>query len=356
MKSVSSEYRVEVDAVTAEAWPGVIGRFADASLYQLWNDGSGQDVSRMLLKKDQEVVAATEVRLFMLPVVGGGIAYVFWGPLWRLHSGEADAETFREALRALVAEYVERRHMVLRINPRCFGAEDQRMLQILAEEGFSNLPQGAPRQSLVMNLSAPLADLRAGLDKKWRNCLSKAERSGLTVASGTSLAIFDEFTTVYARMLERKQFTPTADIQKHRRLQQRLPEALKMGVVVARQNGAPCAGAIYSAIGNTALYLFGGTDEVGMQSSASYLVQWQIVQELIGRQVAYYDLNGINPDTNPGTYHFKKGLAGKLTPEVTFAPQVQAHHASLANQSILLLDRLRLRIRASRARGAAASA
>ena len=25
----------------------------------------------------------------------------------------------------------------------------------------------------------------------------------------------------------------------------------------------------------------------------------------------YYDLNGINPETNPGTYHFKRGLAGK---------------------------------------------
>jgi lipid II:glycine glycyltransferase (peptidoglycan interpeptide bridge formation enzyme) len=259
-------------------------------------------------------------------------------------------------VRALVAEYVDRRRMVLRINPRCLLGDDDRLLQVLSQEGFSELPHEGSRRSLVMELSEPLDHLRTTLDKKWRNCLSKAERSGLTIASGTSLGLFDEFTVVYERMLDRKQFAPTADIQKHRRIQERLPEELRMGIVLARQQDAACAGAIYSALGDTALYLFGATDEVGMRSSASYLVQWTVISELKTRGVRQYDLNGINADTNPGTYHFKKGLAGKGTPEVAFASQVQTHHASLTNRSILLLDRLRLKVRANRAGKVAATA
>jgi hypothetical protein len=129
-----------------------------------------------------------------------------------------------------------------------------------------------------------------------------------------------------------------------------------MGIVLARDQDAVCAGAVYSAVGDTALYLFGATDEVGMRSSASYLVQWTVIGELKTRGVPRYDLNGINPDTNPGTYHFKKGLAGKGTPDVTFASQVQIHRGSLTNESILLLDRLRLKVRAHRARNVAATA
>jgi lipid II:glycine glycyltransferase (peptidoglycan interpeptide bridge formation enzyme) len=37
----------------------------------------------------------------------------------------------------------------------------------------------------------------------------------------------------------------------------------------------------------------------------------------------YYDLNGINPETNPGTYHFKRGLAGKKGIDVEFLGKYQ---------------------------------
>jgi hypothetical protein len=351
MTSLNSEYRAEIDAVSGEAWPAVVAGFADASLFQVWAEAEGQDVSRMLLKRNGDIVAAAEVRLFTVPVMRGGIAYVFWGPLWRRRTGPRDPEVFRLAVRALIREYVDRREMVLRINPRCL-TDDQDLLRILADEGFSDLPRDESRRSLVMDLTKPLPELRADLDKKWRNCLSKAERSGLELASGTSLELFDEFVGVYEQMLERKQFAPTADIAKHRRIQTRLPEPLKMGIVLARVESAVAAGAIYSTFGDTALYLFGATADAGMRTSASYLVQWTVVQELIARGVSGYDLNGINAETNPGTYHFKKGLAGKSAPDVTFASPVQIRHASLTNQSILLLDQFRTRMRARRARSA----
>jgi lipid II:glycine glycyltransferase (peptidoglycan interpeptide bridge formation enzyme) len=161
--------------------------------------------------------------------------------------------------------------------------------------------------------------------------------------------LFDEFVHVYDRMLQRKQFVPSADIGRHRRIQQLLPESMKMQVVIARNQTGPCAGAIYSALGDTALYLFGATDDAGMKTSASYLVQWAIVKKLKERGVAYYDLNGINPQLNPGTYHFKRGLAGSKAIEVSFAGQFQTMKGSLANRCVEFGDRLRHQMQTRRA-------
>ena len=357
-RPLASGYRAEVDSIDPRAWYEQVAAFSDANLYQLWHHGAGDApltrVSPFVLRKDGEVVAAAEVRLFRLPVVRRGIAYVLWGPVCRRH--DLGPDVFRQAIRAMRNEYVGRRGMVLRISPRLLVEQHQHEVRAMADEEFSAVEHVRATTSLVVDLTPDLEELRRDLEKKWRNCLSKAERSGLTIESGTGLDLFDAFVGVYDRMLQRKQFAPSADIQKHRRIQQHLPEHLKMRVVVASHEGQPCAGAIYSALGDTAVYLFGATDDAGMRTSASYLVQWEVVTALKAHGSSYYDLNGINPASNPGTYHFKLGLAGKKANEVTFAGQFQASDASIANYPLLLADRVRHGMRTARARRAMTAA
>jgi hypothetical protein len=337
--------RSEVDKVDDPGWLHTVAQFCDASLYQVWQYGSHPKLfcgtSRLLLIRDAALIAAAELRLYTVPSTRVGIAYVRWGPLWKRRSCAVHSEHLRHAIRALRYEYVVQRGMVLRLNPRLFLEDDQACLLALSEEGFEPFgPQGAEK-TLLMEISPALDALRAGFDKKWRNCLSKAERSGLALESGTDARLFDEFEVVYREMLRRKQFEPTASVGKHRSLQQRLPASLKMRIVVARHDGHVCAGAIYSAIGETAYYLFGATNDVGLRTCAAYLVQWEILQQLKRAHVVEYDLHGINAITNPGTYHFKKGFAGRFGREVTFAGQRQAVAPSLATASVLLIERLK---------------
>jgi len=47
-----------------------------------------------------------------------------------------------------------------------------------------------------------------------------------------------------------------------------------------------------------------------MKTKGSYLLQWRAIQWLKGKGCRWYDLGGINPETNPGVYHFKAGLSG----------------------------------------------
>jgi len=353
-----AEYRVQIDALDAHAWYDHVGVFGDANLYQMWQHGAGWgllgSVSRLALTRGCEVISAAEVRLLRFPFTRGGMAYVFWGPLAR-RNGDVNPTAYRQILRALRHEYVTRRGMILRINPRLIVEQDAESIQAFADEGFSPLTRQRRKRSLIVDLQPTLDDLRRNLDGKWRGHLSKAERSNLTMTCGTGLDMFDEFAAVYRRMLERKQFAPAADIQKHRQIQQVLPEHLKMRVVVARCDGQPCAGAIYSAVGDTAVYLFGATDEIGMRTSAAYLVQWDVLKALKANGVIRYDLNGIDPDRNPGTYIFKRGLAGKKAVDVTFAGQFQSTNFSLGNYSLLAAERLRTAIRLARAGRAVAA-
>jgi len=356
--SLVRDDRVEIDATACNGWYERIAEFKDANLYQVWHHapsgGRFNGVDRVALTRGGDVVGAAEVRLMRLPLTRSGFAYVLWGPLSR-RSDESNPAAFRQAVRALREEYVVRRGMVLRLNPRLVVEEDSSCIQALVDEGFSPVTHLRATHTLIVDVSPELDELRRDLDKKWRNCLSKAERSGVTVSSGTGLDLFDEFTAVYERMLARKQFAPSADIRKHRLLQQTLPSHLQMRMVIARQDGRPCAGAIYSAVGDTAVYLFGATDDHGMQTSAAYLVQWEIVRALKAAGVRRYDLNGVDPERNPGTYHFKRGLAGKKGIPVTFAGQFQSTNFSLGNYSLLAAERLRIAIRLARAGRAVAA-
>jgi hypothetical protein len=355
---LASGYEAEVDAITPEAWCGQVAKFKDANLYQVWQHGAGNDpatVSRLVVRRGGATAALAEVRLLRAPLVRFTVAYALWGPLFKSDDPASDADDFRQAVRAMRNEYAIRRGMVVRVNPRLFANQDDHMLSVLAEEGFLRVAHRRSSQSLIMDLSDDLDQIRRQLDKKWRNCLSKAERSNLTITSGDSIELFDGFVQLYERMLQRKQFVPSADIAKHRRIQQELPEPMKMQVVLASDDAGPCAGAIFSALGDTAVYLFGATDDAGMRSSASYLVQWTIIQQLKALGIAHYDLNGVDPKHNPGTYHFKRGLAGSRAVEVTFAGQFQTMKGSVANRSFLFADRIRHEITLLRAPRAASA-
>ena len=345
---VETRYSVEVDTVSRAAWYEHVAEFSDGNLYQLWlhpPDGERGKVSRLLLKDAATVAAAAEVRLFMIPSTNLGIAYVRWGPLWRRRNVRDDPEILRHALRALHQEYAVRRGMVLRVMPRLTVEDHPCCTQLATDEHYVKSGASASQRTLLMPLSDSLDDLRKGLAQKWRNCLNKAERAGLTVTAGTAPQLFDEFTVVYEEMLARKGLAPTADIYRHRHIQTLLPSDLKMDVLLAYKEGRLCAGMIASAIGDTAVYLFGATNHLGMQTSASYLLQWELVKLLKQRGVREYDLNGINPERNPGTYHFKKGLAGKNGKDMRFVDELQSFRGSLSNHVLSLLDRTRHRLR-----------
>jgi lipid II:glycine glycyltransferase (peptidoglycan interpeptide bridge formation enzyme) len=345
IKKLDQEYSSEIDSVSEVEWYEVLRKFEDSNIYQTWSYdavrcGAG-NLSHFVLKRKGEVIAAAQARVPKFPAIGRIIAYIRWGPLWRQHSEDNDVEALRQALRALRNEYVTRRGLVLRIYPYLFDDGDPIILKCFDEEGFTKNETVSRDQTLVVDLGVALEVLRKGFKQKWRNGLNRAEKSELRVIEGSDDELFEKFIKIYRQMLKRKNFVEPNDINEFQLIQATLPENCKMKIYLCEFKNEISAGAIFSAMGNTGVYLFGATNDIGLKSNGSYLLQWRFIRWLKENQFLRYDLNGINPELNPGTYQFKAGLSGKNGKPVSFAGQFDAYPHAVYRLMVRCGDELR---------------
>jgi lipid II:glycine glycyltransferase (peptidoglycan interpeptide bridge formation enzyme) len=308
-------YTAEFDTVDRDEWYRILKEFSDSSIYQTWSYdtvrcGEG-NLSHFALRQGGKIVAAAQARILRLPLVGFGAAYVRWGPLWQRRNQTEDPQVLRMAFRALRNEYACRRGLILRIFPVLYGDNSNLFLDMLQKEGYSPSPEKNRSRTLIVALTPPIEELRKRFDQKWRNCLNKAERNNLDVIEGTDDSLFADFISLYRELLQRKKFQEPNDINEFRQIQRDFPDELKMRIFLCRSDGISSAGAIFTAIGDTGVYLFGATNDQGMANKGSYLLQWRAMQWMKNSGCRSYNLNGINPDANPGSYHFKAGVAGK---------------------------------------------
>jgi hypothetical protein len=344
IRDLGPGYASEVDTVDEQQWHAILDDFDDANIFQTWAYGavtSGhRNLSHVLLKHDDVTIAAAQARIARVPGLGVGIAYVRWGPLWRRCNSEEQPEIFRQAIRALRNEYACRRGLVVRIFPALFDSDSQSFAKILAEEGFALAGAKATGRTILMDLKPSLNELREGMNSHWKRELKIAERKSLAVTHGSGDDLFASMIDIHREMVSRKRFAEGSDINQFRLMQTRLPDSLKMKILLCSSTTGPCAGVVCSAIGQTAVYLFGATGDRGMKSNGSYLLHWKLIEQLKQEDRTVYDLNGINPATNPGTYKFKKDLAGANGTDASFLGQFESHDNALSRFSIDCFERL----------------
>jgi lipid II:glycine glycyltransferase (peptidoglycan interpeptide bridge formation enzyme) len=211
-----------------------------------------------------------------------------------------------------------------------------------AEEGRS--------RTLLMDLSPSLEDLDDALSPMWKRNLKTARKNNLDFVEGTSGAMFDDFISIYKEMKDRKGFDDAVDVLLYQKMQARLPDSLKMRVMLCKSETTVCSGLIYSRIGNTAIYLFGATSNKGRKSCGSYALHWNLVDALKKEGTAIYDLNGINPEVNPGTYRFKSDFAGKHGRRVRYVGRYDAGAGLLSEALLKTIEMLRTGYRELRQR------
>jgi len=313
----SSSYRAEIDAVGAPEWSELLDRFQDANIYQTRSYGTNRwgenNLSHLILRRDGEVVGMAQLRIIPFRFFQSGIAYLRWGPLCQLRGTELDLETCRKMAAALHEEYVQKRGLFLRILPNaCAGSPRANIFQIAFSQ-FVNGPlnQTNLERTFLLDLTPPLEDLRRRLDQKWRNQLNRAERNGLKVIDGDGMELYKSFVDMYREMWARKRFEEGVNVDEFARIQEALPKAQRMKVLICMQGNTPVAGIVCSAMGNSAIYLLGATSDNGLKAKGAYLLQWKMIEWLKRSGIQYYDLGGINPERNPGVYHFKQGFSGR---------------------------------------------
>jgi len=300
-----------------EEWIALAADFADHNYRHCW-DYADMLAARSKAAAEHVVVARGDgpaglasVRVKRLPGARTGIAYVAGGPLVRRRGHDAARGCLEAVLATLKAEYVDRRRLVLRVAP-AIGDVRWNALQdeCLRAAGFRPAAHLRPYRTMVVDIDRPLADVRTGLAKKWRNLLSSAERQELQVTQGRDPRPFEHFAPLFDELVARKAFDVDLGADFYARLQPRLPERERLHLAIAWVDGRPAAGVVAAIHGDTAVYLLGASNDLGRRTNAAYLLQWKVVEAAARQGCRAYDLGGVDPVGNPGVYRFKQRMGG----------------------------------------------
>jgi lipid II:glycine glycyltransferase (peptidoglycan interpeptide bridge formation enzyme) len=305
-------YSTEIDTIEEKDWSSLLKQFEDATVYQTWSCGAvlwgEENLSHAVLREGEEVVGIAQVALRNPPVISAGTALIFWGPLWRRHGRYRDIKLLSYLTEFLRTEYIEKRGLYLRVIPNELESVETEVRPVLESAGFSW--HGRFYKTYILDITPTPDSLRKQLRQKWRNCLNRAEQADLIITEGTSLESYDVFCGIFREMKERKQISGISLDPGHLRdIQRELPDFLKAQIFLCYKGQNPVAGAVVSAIGDTAILLLAATNAGGRKVMASYFLQWKIIEWLKSMGIRSYDLGGHTPSA-PQVNHFKAGLGG----------------------------------------------
>ncbi|MCH8822883.1 MAG: peptidoglycan bridge formation glycyltransferase FemA/FemB family protein [Planctomycetes bacterium] len=311
--------QLTVKSIDRKQWLTLVKRFSDFSYRQDWVYANALAERRraisvnVVIEGDGELLGLANVRVKNVPLGLGGLAYVSWGPIVWQDKSDHHSRYFL-CMNALRDEFVKRRNLLLRVDIQPALREpilSENINAPLAEIGFTRATNVQQERTLIVDLNYPEETLRSQLAQKWRNCLNQAQRNGLTIRTGNSSEIMQEFSELFNTFIKHKQFSVDLDAEFFASVQQSNDHACRFDVALAEINGHVVAGEVTSMLGDTCIYLLGATEKEGLKTKASYMLQWNAITTAKERGFRWYDLGGIDPITNPGVYHFKKGLGGK---------------------------------------------
>jgi len=337
LTGAASQWQVDVDRCTLAEWADMLDLFADASIYQTHAYGAvrwgEENLSRIVLRRDGDVVAMAQLRILRPARLPFGIAYLRWGPLFRRNGASLDGEAVSRMGAALEQEYVVRRKLLLQVVPNTASGSAEAVVLQSALKGFvtESMASEETERTFILDLAPPLDELRRNLDAKWRNKLTGSEKRGLKIVAGTGCNEYGIFRAIYEQMRKRKKFETTVDVDEFGRIQQALPERQRLLVMICYEGNAPVAALVVSAMGDSGIYLLGATADAGLNAKGAYLLQWTVIRWLKEKGCSWYDLGGIDPKGNPGVYSFKKGLSGA---DVTYMSPLIAFKSSFSSTLI----------------------
>lgn len=310
-----SEPRFVVRPFDRDAWDRMVAPFHGLALPQCWAYGAaraargGWRVERGVVERSGDTIGAAQVMVRALPAVGGGLAWVGRGPLWRLDGADSDGwDTLADVLSALRRHYVDEHGLYLRVAPpvtpgpaaeRAFAASGFRATDVL---GWA---------SAIVDLRQPGESLRAALAQKWRNSLNKAERLGLSVVRVEDGPPFDAFLNEYRAFIGQRGFSTTVTPELLAALQDSLPAARKLVAYRASHRATPLGSVLIARCGLSAEYLAGTVLDAGRAFNVGQLLLWQAITDMKADGFSWFDVGGMDPALTPrGIYDFKRGLGG----------------------------------------------
>lgn len=170
----------------------------------------------------------------------------------------------------------------------------------LTTQGFRDSPEDIQAAVVAeVDLQPPEAEILAKMKQKGRYNIRYAERKGVSARLGATDADLDAFYALHESTAKRQGFTFRtkeyfATFQKHF-----MVDANHAAFGVAEHDGQPVAAILVTFLGDEAIYLYGGSAPQDRNVYASYLVQWQAMQEAKRRGCKFYNMTGVSAKDDP---------------------------------------------------------
>jgi hypothetical protein len=335
----AGRFRAEIVERLDAGWDERAASFADMCMEQSFAFAGSRwrklHPTGLLLFEEgsREPVAMTLALIAKLPVLGVGIAYVKFGPLWRRKGAPNDPAVLRAALEALKQEFGEKRGLVVRVMPPADPDASEAWMAALKRADFSLHAPLEDRERYLVNLTLSEEEQMASLGAQWRANLKKASRaleiSELDLATGIPV-----FTKLYRDMLARKKFDDRHGIDDLPAIAASAGDALGMRLFLASHEGKPVVGSILIGSGERVFVPFSATADEALSLRAGYALRWAVINRLRGTGARWLDLGGTEGDPGLKSYKLgnvgKRGVVAEIPGEFDYAPNALAAAAAKA--------------------------
>jgi hypothetical protein len=297
-------------------WRALAGACPAYDYRQVWEYATllaqrrGARAEFVAIESGGSTVGAAQVRIKRVPVLGAGVAYVSGGVLVVGCNGDREAR-LRTALEGLIAEYVRRRGLALRVVPTALSpdemAQDDAVYRGL---GFVVPEDARKHRTILVDLRKPVEGLRSSLVARWRTSLNQAQRAETALEVTDEPDSIDAFIPMFDAMHERIGFELGLHPEFYSKVQRASERSERLCMLYAKHNGEKVGAVGLSLHGRVGAYVLGATTMAGREVNAAYRLQWEAMLLAKQRGCEWYDLGGIDPDGNPGVHRFKKGTGG----------------------------------------------
>lgn len=196
-------------------------------------------------------------------------------------------------------------------------------------------------RTIWLDLTRGRDALLQDLDAQWRYGARRALREGVVVSTTVAVEQVRRFHALCQAISVRKGFElPGSEALMLQLLQASQTDApVEARLFIATLDGVIAGGAFVLRAGSHLHYLWGAVDRACSRARAGEALQWAVIEWGLGRNCTRYDLEGIDPLSNPGTYQFKKKMGGT---EIQLQPQIER---ALDWRGALVLQALQLKRR-----------
>ncbi|MFH1231836.1 MAG: peptidoglycan bridge formation glycyltransferase FemA/FemB family protein [Planctomycetota bacterium] len=307
----------EIKENEKDKWDEFIINSPNSHIFQSYGWGEvmhllGWEPIRLVLEEGNEIKAVVNILKKRIMLTSLSVQYCPRGPVF----ASVNEETIKEVLINL--KDISRLHHVIELKISPDINFDSSFKQVFINEQFQHSSRYAlHRYTFRINLKKSVDELLAGMEKRTRNAIRKAEKKELRLNSQNREEEFNIFYNLHRQTGSRQKFN-IPPFQLIKSVWQILASKKQAYIFIMEYNNVPVSGAFILSFGGKCWYLWGASNQLYPEANPSELLQWEIIKWAKSQGYLVYDLFGcdnINETDKKisGVTLFKRGFGGEFT-------------------------------------------